>query len=101
MTYQNTEIETEGLADRCWIQLQCHAREAIRGWAFRVGGGFVSQPDWEYGYPSKEEAKNRAIDFIEEHLKTKIRRIERDLTAAQNLLTVVHQHQRQRSEIYS
>ncbi len=105
--YQNTEITTEwvggtALTTRFWIELQCHAREEIRGWAFLVGGSAApSKNFWHYGYASESEARNKAIELIEEYLKANIRQIETKLLDdAKTLLAEVNQLQQQRDGIY-
>lgn len=98
MTYQDTEIIEEAIATndlRCWIELQCHSRESVRGWAFRVGGSGISRTmNWQYGYPSQDEARARAIDVIEEWVKHNIRQAEKQLKLSRCLLEEVHKHQR-------
>lgn len=107
MMYQNTEIATEWIggeaagAIRFWIELQCHAREEVRGWAFLVGGSAApSKNFWHYGYASELEARNKAIDLIEEYLKADIRQAEARLVEVKTLLAEVNQLQRQRNGIY-
>lgn len=93
MSYQNTEITTESIKTEsviCWIELQCHAREAIRGWAFRVGGSGVSKNmDWQYGYPSEDEAKATASAVLEQLLESDLRASEKKLAASRSLLDQV------------
>lgn len=105
MNYQDTEIKNEwigkGLGRRCWIELQCHSQESIRGWAFRVGGSGVSKnTDWEYGYSSEAEARYKAINLIEEMVKSRVRAADRELQESKNLLEEVNSIQRNQQENY-
>lgn len=100
--YQDTDAELEKLDGIYgWIQTQCHSHESIRGWAFRVGGmGMGGATAWQYGYPSKSEARERAIDLAEELTKSRIRSLTKEVERSQDTLAKIHELQRQRTGIY-